>query len=117
MENLRAEEQLNILLQSSKILLVQFGAVTCTPCAAIHQKLEEWLPAHPMVSGIYVSIEKFRELTAQLGIFTVPTIFVYVEGRLAVRSSGYFSLEDILDQIDRYEEFLHPVVREEELSL
>ena len=106
MEHLKTEEQFNALLKTEKFLLVQFGSVTCTPCAALHQKLEAWLSAHPLVYGVYVPVEAFRKLTAQLGVFTVPTIFVYVEGRLTIRSSGYFSLEEILYRIGQYEEFL-----------
>ena len=45
-------------------------------------------------------------LCAQLGVFTVPTIFVYAEGSLTVRESGYFGLEGVLRKVEQYESML-----------
>ncbi len=41
-----------------------------------------------------------------MGVFTVPTIFVYVDGKLTIQQSGYFSLNQVLDQIEKYEQLL-----------
>ena len=108
MEIQRTEEQFNALRQAERLLMVQFGSETCTPCTAIRRKLEEWLTGHPRVFGGYVPVEEARALSAQLGVFTVPTILVYAEGRLSARASGYFSLEDLLRQVERYEALLFP---------
>ena len=106
MERLETEERFAALREAETLLVVQFGAVTCAPCTAIHQKLEAWLEGHPGAAGVYIPVEDFRALAAQEGVFTVPTVFVYVEGRLTVRASGYFSLEEVLAQAERYERLL-----------
>ncbi len=84
------------------IYIVQFGSQNCLPCISLHQKLDQWLSDHPQVYGIYVPIEKFPELAASQGIFTVPSILVYVEGKKALQESGYFSLNSLLTKIQRY---------------
>ena len=109
MQILKTDAAFEALLQTERLLLVQFGAATCAPCKAIGQKLDAWLGEHPSVTAVYIPIEEFKALTGQLGIFTVPTIFIYAEGKLTVRASGYFSLEDVLRQLERYETLLFEV--------
>jgi thioredoxin 1 len=43
-----------------------------------------------------------QELSAQMGVFTVPTVRFYMDGKLAVDESGYFSLDRMLDRMERY---------------
>ena len=40
--------------------------------------------------------------SAQMGVFTVPTVRFYMDGKLAVDESGYFSLDRMLDRMERY---------------
>ena len=37
-----------------------------------------------------------------MGVFTVPTVRFYMDGKLAVDESGYFSLDRMLDRVERY---------------
>ncbi len=93
-------------IRNEKILIVQFGAQACAPCHAVRHKIETWCDAVQGVSSLYVPIEDFTELAAQASVFVVPTIFVYVEGKLMLRESGYFSLDAILGKVQQYIEML-----------
>ena len=103
---LEHQEEFDAAIQTHPIVIVQFGANTCAPCKALQNRIEVWTRAHPDICHIYVSVEDFRELGAQLGVFTVPTIFVYAEGKLTLRQSGYFSLDEMLQQIEKYQRLL-----------
>lgn len=105
MRTLKNSEELAMLLAAEKLLVVQFGAHSCAPCSAIRQKIEAWA-ARGNVAAVYIPVETFPELAAQAGVFAVPCVFVYVEGRLTVRESGYFSVEEILAKVERYQEML-----------
>ncbi len=105
MRTLKSSEELAMLLGTEKLLVVQFGANSCAPCSAIRKKIETWA-ARANVAAVYIPIETFPELAAQAGVFTVPCLFVYAEGRLTVRESGYFSVEDVLAKAKRYHEML-----------
>lgn len=93
------------LIHERKLLLVQFGSAACAPCRAIKGRLEEWAERAD-VTVLYLPMEDFQDLAAQEQIFTVPTILVYVEGRLTIRESGCFSLEEILGKIERYRQLM-----------
>ncbi len=104
MEILKQESGLDSRIQSENILIVQYGAQRCAPCHALEKKLTDYVTE---VSAIYIPTEDFPELAAQAGVFTVPTILVYVQGKLTIRESGYFSLQSILSKIDQYRTLLN----------
>ncbi len=89
-------------LDQDGILIIQFGSASCQPCTALRQRISLWQEAHSGVEALYVSLETYPQLAAQNGVFTVPTVLVYVNGQLTLRESGYFSLELLLRQVERY---------------
>ena len=102
MEIVQNQEALQAAIQQNQILILQFGSESCAPCKALQNRLKAWNQAHPVVCHAYVTVSQMPELCAQMGVFTVPAIFVYVEGKLTLQQSGYFSL----DQIEKYEYLL-----------
>ena len=78
-------EEMDVLVQSTPVLLLQFGEDTCGPCHAIRSKLDQWLEVHDEASARYVDIEKHLELCSQMGIFSAPTVIVYMDGQIVGR--------------------------------
>ena len=106
METLNNQEALQATIQQNQIVILQFGSESCAPCKALQNRLKTWNQAHPAICHAYVTVSQVPELCAQMGVFTVPTIFVYVEGKLTIQQSGYFSLDQMLNQIEKYEYLL-----------
>ncbi len=94
------------LLETSDIVLFQFGTETCMPCGAIKQRIDEWNKEYPQVQSRYVPLDEFPELGAEYGIFSAPTILVFVQGKVTIRESGCFSLDEILQRTERYIQLL-----------
>ena len=93
-----------------KIKLVQFGAPTCMPCVSIKEKILEWLEEQQS-KGInieyqYVSVDQEPKKAAEAGVFTVPAIKLYIEGKVAVEDAGYFSLDGFEEKCERYLDIL-----------
>ena len=105
-KELKNEEDLSRLTEENEMLILQFGADYCAPCGAIRNKLSDFLDLQREVSGIYIPIEKFPALSASLGVFSVPTLILYVKGSMSLRESGYFSLSDFLFKTRRYIDLL-----------
>lgn len=106
MELLETQEALQAAIQTRPMVIVQFGTESCAPCKALQHKIAIWNQSHPAVSHIYIPAADFPALCAQMGVFTVPAIFVYVDGRLSLQQSGYFSLEQLLKQVEKYQRML-----------
>lgn len=103
---LSKDESIDDLLNQSEVLILQFGTRTCAPCVAIKEKIDYWNADYKNVICRYISIEDYPEIAAKQGVFSAPTILVFVEGKLTIRESGYFSLEDIFRRIERYIQLL-----------
>ncbi len=106
MEILSSQEALQAAIRQNQILILQFGSERCAPCKALQNRIKTWNQEHPSVCHVYVTADELPELCAQMGVFTVPAIFVYVDGKLTIQQSGYFSLNQMLDQIEKYEQLL-----------
>lgn len=104
MKNFTNDMNFESISSSQDIVFIQYGRKTCTPCASIRLKIAAWLKENTAVAGFYIDVEEFPELGAQRGIFSVPSVQVYLEGKLFIERSGYFSLEEIFAQLERYRE-------------
>ncbi len=102
MIELGPDEDIHTLIHQNSLVILQFGSETCMPCHAIHQRIDCWQKKYPDVLTRYVSIEEYPERTAQLAVFSVPAVLVYAEGHEALRETGYFSLDEILEKTERY---------------
>ena len=106
MEDLRKGESIDDLINTSKICILQFGDESCGPCFALRERIEKWLETHPDATGRYIPIRDNMALSAQMGFLAVPTVAAYVCGKEVVRESGYFSLDQILERIERYADMI-----------
>ncbi len=89
------------VIADNDFVILQFGTKTCTPCFVLSQKLELWSKAHPEVTVIYVPTESFLEDSVQMGVLSSPTILTYIGGQLYQEESGYFSLEQVLERMEK----------------
>ncbi len=104
MKNFTNDMNFASLSSSQDIVFIQFGRKSCTPCASIRLKIRAWLKENTGVAGFYIDVEDFPKLAAQGGVFSVPSVQVYFEGKLIIERSGYFSLEEIFANLERYRE-------------
>lgn len=106
MKHLQPDQTLAALAEHSPVLIVQFGSDHCSPCKAIHHRVDCWLADHPAAIGVYVPVEEFPQIAAQESVFSVPTVLVFVNGQPTLRESGYFSVDALFQKIQRYLELL-----------
>ena len=101
MKQLENEMELDELLSHCCAVILQFGSDTCGPCHAIRNRIDSWNSDHPRVQTRYIPIETQKALAAKWDIFSVPSVIVLIEGKVTLRQSGVFSLDQILSQTER----------------
>ena len=106
MKDLSKDENIEELINASRIFILQFGDESCEPCFVIRERIEKWLESHPEAESRYVALRDNLEASAQFGILNVPTVAAYIYGKEVARESGYFSLDQILERIDRYADMI-----------
>ncbi len=92
------------IIANQDFVILQFGTKSCTPCLALSRKLKSWGKEHADITVVYIPTEKYPEQSAQMGVLSSPTILTYINGQLQQRESGYFSLEQLLDQMEKLKE-------------
>ena len=96
MQNLKTE------IEQSPALMLYFTSPTCSICYVLQPKLEELLvQKYPQMALTIVAAEKRQMETAQLGVFSFPTVLVFFHGKEFVRLGGSFSLQQLATQIER----------------
>lgn len=89
------------IIENSSLCILLYGSKTCAPCHAIRQRIDEWIKEYTQAVSYYIDIEKLSVFSAQSGIFSTPSVRVFMEGIPVIEKSGYFSLEEIFINIRR----------------
>jgi thioredoxin 2 len=78
-------------------LLVDFWAAWCAPCKIMAPVFEQAaVQLQPHVRLVKIDTEQNRELSARLGIRSIPTLALYKGGRETARIAGAMDLKNLL---------------------
>lgn len=101
MQNDLTQQQIEHLKTTQAVLLL-FGGPQCGVCQAIKLKLELLMTQqHPDIVLVYVDCLNSPAVCAQHGVFSLPVVQFYIEGRLYLERGRSFSLVELGDQMER----------------
>lgn len=85
-------------------LLVLLGGAHCGVCTALKPRIARLLRQTPALAGLAlatVDCAQAPAVCAQLGVFSVPVLRLYLDGRLALDFGRHFSLSVVQDGLVR----------------
>jgi thioredoxin 1 len=89
-------------LKARQAVLLLFGAPHCGVCQAIKPKLEQLMTNnYPEMALVYVDCAHSPDIAAQHGVFSLPVVQLYIEGRLSLERGRSFSLLELDTQMER----------------
>jgi thioredoxin len=95
-----SKEQFYKLVDSDKLVLVDFYADWCAPCKKMEPYLTEIsLDMKDKVAVIRINIDENEQLTQELNIYALPTLHLYQNLRLAWSNVGYIEKDDVVKQL------------------
>lgn len=95
-------EDFNNFIQSNKAAVVYFSTPDCNVCKILKPKLIEFLSEKfPLVKFGYVNTELSKETAAQNGVFTVPTILFFIEGKEYIRKARFVNFDELEGELRR----------------
>lgn len=94
-------DNLDTLLQSSKKVMVQFGAPWCGNCKITKPKFKNFAEQHDDILFVYVDAEKFPNARKHADVSNLPTFAAYSEGHLSKQLQGNKTevIKEVLDAL------------------
>ncbi|MBR5892164.1 MAG: thioredoxin [Bacteroidaceae bacterium] len=96
-------EKFSEIINGSTPVLVDFFAEWCGPCKAMKPVLDEAKQRlGDKVRIIKIDVDKNNILSQKLEIRSVPTLILYLNGKIVWRASGARPLNELIEIIERY---------------
>ncbi len=95
-------ENINNTIEQNPAVMIYFSAPTCNVCHALKPKLVQALDEHFcffVVESVDVSVSE--EIGPQFGVFAVPTVLIFLDGKEFLRKSRNMSVAEVVREIER----------------
>ncbi|RUT73585.1 thioredoxin family protein [Ancylomarina longa] len=100
-------EHLKQLQDNKQSFYIYFSAPACSVCEALQPKLIKLMKEEfPKLQAFPVNTSQTPEIAAQLGLYTNPSLLVFMEGNEVLRRSRVISLKEVTTQLERYYQLL-----------
>lgn len=98
----QSTEELNRLIRDSNGLLIYFGTPDCGVCLSLKPKILQLLDERfPKLKFVYVDCVQTPQVAAQAGVFAVPTVVVYLDGKESWRRTRNLGIAELQESLQR----------------
>lgn len=93
--NLTKDSYHNEVMETEKVVIIDFWATWCGPCKMMAPVVEEVAKDYPDVKVCKVNVDEEPELSNAFKIVSIPTIVIIKNGEIIDSVVGYRPKEDI----------------------
>jgi thioredoxin-like negative regulator of GroEL len=94
--------QIQHAIANDDALIAYFYSDNCAPCISLRPKVKEMIENdYPKMNLYFINSEKYREVAAEFGIFSNPTLLVFFDRKEYMRKSKYVSISEMKQGIQR----------------
>jgi len=95
-------ENIEKSIKENLAVMVYFSAPTCNVCHALKPKLLEAIDENFKEFVIEdVDISLGEDIAPHFGVFTIPTVLIFLDGQEFMRKSRYMSVREIICDLHR----------------
>lgn len=98
--NITKDNYDELVLHSSKTVLLDFWAPWCGPCRMVAPIVEEIAEEREDVLLGKINVDEEMELAMQFGVSSIPTLVVMKDGKAVSQAIGYRPKADIAKLLD-----------------
>ena len=95
-------ENIEQSIKENTAVMVYFSAPTCNVCHSLKPKLLEALDTNFkefVVESVDISVEE--DIAPHFGVYAIPTVLIYLDGKEFLRKSRHMSVSEIMSEIER----------------
>jgi thioredoxin-like negative regulator of GroEL len=101
-EILKDEAGLQAFVADEVAAVIYFSGDDCNVCSVLFPKVEAFLQQEfPRAGFARLNCSEYPEIAAQHGVFAIPTLVLYFDGREAQRFARNISLGQLREALDR----------------
>ena len=102
MKIITSVEEISQDIKSNSFVLLYFSGENCAVCKSLKPKIEELFTADfPLVKLLEIPTDEALETTAHFGVFSLPTILLFVEQKESLRKGRNISLAMFKEETKR----------------
>lgn len=90
------------VLQSDKLVLVDFFATWCGPCQMLAKELENMNAENLNCNIVKIDVDTETNLAIEHSVEVVPTMLFFKNGEIVNRIEGYLPKEQLENEIKKY---------------
>ncbi|CUO02779.1 thioredoxin family protein [Clostridium sp. NSJ-49] len=102
MINIENPKEVEEVIENNKMSIIYFTGSACGACEVIKEKLESILNEFPKIECREVNGEKHIDLAAKYGIFSLPIMLLFIEGKEFLRVGRNVNLLELKNNFERY---------------
>ena len=94
--NITKENFENEVVQSEKVVLLDFFASWCGPCRMVGPIIDEIAEENEEIRVCKVNVDEQTELASQFQVYSIPTLVVMQDGKVLKQATGAKTKAQIL---------------------
>ena len=95
-------EDLQQEIKNNDAVMIYFSGEHCGVCKVLEPKIKEAFSlSFPKIKQIYINAEEHKLTAIEYGVFSMPTIIVYFDGKEFARKSRNLSVAGFAQEIKR----------------
>ncbi|MBN2782933.1 MAG: thioredoxin family protein [Campylobacterales bacterium] len=95
-------DEIDRIIKDEMAVMVYFSAPTCNVCHALKPKLMEAIDANfDKFVIVDVDVSLSQDVAAHFGVFSIPTILIFLDGKEFFRKSRNMSVDEVIREIKR----------------
>lgn len=95
-------ETIEKLISTKQAVMLYFSGNDCGVCEALKPKIKDAFASNfPKIEQVFIQANEYKEISSHFGVFSVPTILVFLEGKEFARKSRNISVPGFIQELNR----------------